>query len=352
VRYKSLDSLRGVAALIVVFHHCGLMLFVGDSPRWIEDSPLRLLVAGQGSVFVFFALSGFVLFLTFRSTDRFRYAPFIVKRFMRLYPPFVAAILFSALLYALVQPRVIPELGAWFNDSSWQVPPTLGVIAGNLALTDDNDLQGLDNVMWSLGHEVRISAIFPLIAFCVWKNWYLTATVSLVASVASAHFDRGQISEWVYDPLRTPQYLFLFAGGAALALHAQTVRRRLGSAPLWARIALWVLALGCITVPVTPRLGVFANVAAVALVALCFADPKVEAVLSHGIATWLGRISYSLYLVHLPVLLAAVHLFWGKVPLQIILPFAVLLSLLTADLGYRLVEKPSMDLGRRLATVK
>jgi peptidoglycan/LPS O-acetylase OafA/YrhL len=100
----------------------------------------------------------------------------------------------------------------------------------------------------------------------------------------------------------------------------------------------------------TSRFGINASgFAAILLVALCLADPWAHAALSHGFPTWLGRISYSLYLVHRPVLLTLVHVFWGKVPLQYILLCTVLLSLLLADLTYRVVEKPSIDLGRRLA---
>jgi peptidoglycan/LPS O-acetylase OafA/YrhL len=268
---------------------------------------------------------------------------------MRLYPPFAAAVLGSALLYDLVRPRAIPLLGSWFNKSCWQLPPTASVIAGHLALTDRVDLQGLDNVMWSLVHEARISVIFPLIAFCVWKNWYVTAIASLIISVASRHIDQSLAPGWPYDPFATLKYVFLFAGGAALSLKAETVRRWLRGAPPWARAALWASALAFITFPTSPRLGVIATFSALLLVALCFADPRVDAILSHRFPTWLGRISYSLYLIHLPVLLALVHLFWAKVALQYILLCALLLSLLIADLAYRIVEKPSIDLGRRLA---
>jgi peptidoglycan/LPS O-acetylase OafA/YrhL len=74
-----------------------------------------------------------------------------------------------------------------------------------------------------------------------------------------------------------------------------------------------------------------------------------DAALSHGFANWLGKISYSLYLVHLLVLLTLVHLFFGKMPLPYILLSTVLLSALLAELTHRAIEKPSMDLGRRLA---
>jgi peptidoglycan/LPS O-acetylase OafA/YrhL len=333
--------------LIVVFYHCALTYFANEPPAWVLNSPLRLLVAGYGSVLVFFALSGFVLFLTFTNADRFQYYPYIVKRFTRIYLPFLLAILGSAVLYDLVEPSAIPLLGTWFNGNSWQAPPTTGLIAAHLAMTDRVGLQGLDNVMWSLCHEARIALLFPLVAVCVWRNWYATALATFAVSLISRHIDRSHAIDWLYDPFNTFQYLFLFAGGAALSLNAGAVRRRLGKAPAWVIALLWLTALVFITFP--NKFFIAANCSAILLIALCLGDPRAEALLSRGVPRWLGRVSYSLYLVHLPVLLALVHLLWGKMPLPYILLSAVFLSLLVAELSYRLIEKPSIDLGRRVA---
>jgi peptidoglycan/LPS O-acetylase OafA/YrhL len=64
---------------------------------------------------------------------------------------------------------------------------------------------------------------------------------------------------------------------------------------------------------------------------------------------WLRRVSYSLYLVHLIVLMAAVHLLFGLIPLSLILLGAILISLICAHIAYHLIERPAMELGHRLA---
>ncbi len=127
VRVRSLDSLRGIAALMVVLHHCAITYFPESRPSWITHTPLRLLVDGHAAVLTFFALSGFVLFHSFTNVDRFDYFPYIVKRFTRIYPAFGAAVLLSAALWVLVKPHPIPALGAWFNNYSWQPPWSLGI---------------------------------------------------------------------------------------------------------------------------------------------------------------------------------------------------------------------------------
>jgi peptidoglycan/LPS O-acetylase OafA/YrhL len=61
---------------------------------------------------------------------------------------------------------------------------------------------------------------------------------------------------------------------------------------------------------------------------------------------WLGRVSYSLYLVHVPVAVALAHAFHGTLPAAAIAPLTVLLALPAAALFYRAVERPSLLLSR------
>ena len=61
---------------------------------------------------------------------------------------------------------------------------------------------------------------------------------------------------------------------------------------------------------------------------------------------WLGRVSYSLYLVHVPLLVASVVLLHGAVPLWASLLLGAAVSLPAAEAMHRLVEAPSRDLAR------
>ena len=109
--------------------------------------------------------------------------------------------------------------------------------------------------------------------------------------------------------------------------------------------------MGGVTVAQTPVIGNLADCAAILLVGLCFADPVAVRILSHGPFVWLGRISYSLYLVHLPILIGMLHVSYGKIPLAATLAIALVLIVVVSDLSYRLVERPSLLLGRRLASL-
>ena len=349
MRIKSLDSIRGLAALIVLLHH-GVWTYP-ERIAWIKDTPLRIAFAGGSAVLVFFALSGFVLHLTFTTTDDRRPLPFLIKRLVRIYPAFAVAIALSWALCLAVDPAPVPSLSAWFNQDNWQVFPRAGVVAGHLAMTDRPDWQSLDNVMWSLVAELRMSLLFPLIAVCVIRNWGVALVTSLAVSIASGWVVDAHPTGWVLDPFRTLRYLDLFVAGAALAQRRQAVAAWIGGLPRLRRVALWTAALVLFALPSDAAQGLPAGVGALLLVALSFSDRRAGAALATRLPLWLGRISYSLYLVHLPILLATVHLLGGRLPLIAELALAAALSLAVAEMLHRAVERPSIWLGRRLASL-
>lgn len=346
-RIASLDSLRGVAAFAVVIAHCVQMQGAPET-RW-GPVPLRWAeLMGKEAVQVFFVLSGFVLFLSFRGNDRFAYPPYVVKRFARIYLPFAVAILLSALLMALVQPQPVPAFSDWFNVQSWSLPPTPGTILAHLAMTDRADWQTLDNVMWSLVHEMRISLIFPVLALAMVRRWRLTlivATAISVLSMALVHRFEGA----AFNPLSTLSYLWLFAAGAAMAMHHVELREWMRRRSERIR-ALALLATGLILAsPLEALENITTPVGAIAAVFLCFADPSLERLLHHRIPEWLGRVSYSLYLIHVPILLTLGHLLYGRIPMPLLLVMIVSVALIAAEIMYRLVEEPTIALGRRVA---
>jgi peptidoglycan/LPS O-acetylase OafA/YrhL len=345
-RIGSLDSLRGLAALVVVFGHCAAVVpgyLPWSRTLWLVPPPL----AAAAAVQLFFVLSGLVLFLTLRARDGFRYRPYIVKRVARIWPPLVVAVMVSATLMILVAPQPVPGLSDWFNTASWIDPPTPLLVAGHLALLDGDRWQSLDNVSWSLVHEMRISLVFPLIALAVLRAWRTTLAALLLVSTGAAAV--AWRVDWALNPFATAQYLFLFGAGAALALHAPTLGLRLAT-PAARRAAPLLAIVAVLAVCVPPRLllGLLCAAGAALLVALALASPPIVALLDVAPARWLGRVSYALYLIHLPVLLATLHLLHGAAPLPVLLVLAVGLALVAAELMHRLVEKPAIALGRFL----
>ena len=184
-RIPELDAIRGLAALVVVLFHCwktlpwpeygpygappldasGLMPY-----EWLfRYTPLRIVTAGTASVGVFFILSGLVLALPMVRGRVDGYGSFLLKRFFRLYPPFAAAIALSCVLCAALDPGAVAGLSGWFNHS-WDEPLRPGLVAAHLLMLGPDPYLHLDNVMWSLVHEVRISLLFPLHTFLIMSH--------------------------------------------------------------------------------------------------------------------------------------------------------------------------------------
>ena len=340
-RIRSLDSLRGLAALVVVLYHFSLVV-PGVHPRLQAIWPLRIVLAGPTAVFLFFVLSGFVLYLSLQRHDRDDWPTFAARRLARLYPPVAAAVLLSAALYVLVAPGPLPALGAWLTAYSWTEPPGPGLIAGHLLLFDGDRFHTLDNPMWSLVVEVRLSLLFPLIAAGI-RRWPLRTVIAcVILSFGARHVLHGGHVLASVDPFFTLQFLDLFAIGAFMAHHAEAVSRVVSRLP-GPLVAAVTLVMLCIQ----GRLFEYAMyTSAVLLVAASFAYPALARFYGFRPFVWLGERSFSLYLVHLPLLLAIVHLLHGRMPIVVILAGAFPVCLLGAELFWLGVERPSMRLGR------
>ena len=347
IRMKALDSLRGIAALVVVLHHIRLMY--SETPGWIKYSPLRALFSGESAVIVFFVLSGFVLYFALNSKNPGSFWSFANKRFWRIYPAFCVAILASTALWYFVDPSPVSGLSDWAKDLNWQLRPTFSVVMGHLAMTDVEALYSLDNVMWSLVIELRLSLLFPLIAMAVKRDWRVACLASIVVSVACAYLEGQLAAGWPFNPFHTGRYLYLFVIGATLAEKSGVVRRVVQGLNGWNRLGLWCSALVLFSTNPAHVGGVPAAIGSALLVALAFADSKVEAALSTPIPLWLGKVSYSLYLIHVPILIAAAHLLIGTMPMIQILALAGATALCASEIFYRLIELPSIKIGRLMA---
>src|SRR6476646_3687670 len=107
MRFNSLGSLRGLAALVVVIHH-HLLVFpdlfptktgVGGWFDWLSFTPLHLFWAGGEAVSFFFLLSGFVPTLPVWRGEELDMLNFVVRRVWRVWVPFIVAVTLAALAF-------------------------------------------------------------------------------------------------------------------------------------------------------------------------------------------------------------------------------------------------------------
>lgn len=327
-----LDALRGAAALSVAVGHCATDMSprpLYDKTFWQIDlaNPTEILLRAAHTVFnadaavlIFFVLSGHVLFQSLaRISNRYpvEFTAYVLKRLFRIMPLLLLAVAAISI----------------FEDLSWQV-----LLACMVLLR--TDAMGLT---WTLQIEM-IGSLLVFVALLVWR-WRpallggLFASMLAIAIVFSAHY--------------LLRYLPVFLLGCAIG--PLTARCKPRGSLFWAGLAALLLAdllLG------KTSLALLATTAgAVLLVANASATDA--RFLDHRALAWLGRVSYSIYLLH-PVakaLLMAAARTASVDPYRLppVLGFLVLstlsvaLTLPVAQLTYRYVELPGIAAGRRFA---
>jgi peptidoglycan/LPS O-acetylase OafA/YrhL len=363
MRLQALDSLRGLAAASVTFYHCLLVfpwshaILAGSGTPYAESgdtlalaltaTPIGLLWAGREAVLLFFVLSGFVLALSFEQGARPSYLAFAAKRTVRLILPCAAVVAVLALAVPWIDPAPRPELSDWFN-ASWNEELRPGFLLGHALL-----LLGeypLNNPMWTLHYELRISLLFPAIALLAAAGGMAT----LAGAVAAVFACLVEMRFLGTGALTTLLFLPHFALGALLAYRRQWVAQWVGTCSATLGAALWGLCYLLLTfrwLVTAPDLvlDLISGSGAVLLLALVLGSARLQAALSWAPLRRLGEVSYSLYLVHVPVLLAALHLAPAGLPAWLPVALTPLLAILLALLLHRVVEAPSMQFSRRLA---
>jgi peptidoglycan/LPS O-acetylase OafA/YrhL len=352
--YRALDSLRGVAASAVVLDHCALF-WSNHLGYTLEETPVvrALEHLGHAAVIVFFVLSGFVLQLSFQSARNFSYFGYVIKRLCRVYPALLVAVTLSATLLAVVAPEPRIVMGTWLNAFTTVSPDPETVLRTVLLLCISGSDIALDPPVWSLAYEMRFSLLFPLMAWCCARRprRFLIGMVLLYACVTlfarGVHIGPPYILGFgkVRTVTLTLMYLPVFGAGMVAAWWLSR-RARPPRLPIPVEIVATVAAVIA---------GLFLyneallTLAALALIGAAVAGSLTSRALLRPVPLFLGRISYSLYIVHLIVLFYTAYALVGRVPVVVILAVAVVASVALASGCYMVVERPGMALGRHLA---
>lgn len=361
-RIHSLDSLRGVAALVVIFNHLFSILPAHKDIWLMQQTPLHWLIDGRAAVLLFFVLSGCVLAMPFFGGYKQDYPTYALRRVTRIYLPYFVVLLVAAGLYALT---VQPGGGYQPDGGGWENPLTFDLFLSHLIMSGvQMKSVSLDPPAWSLIIEMRISLIFPLLVLLMRpaRAWLILPVAFAVGYGATKLILRLDGLPTVYTgetpraaALLTVYYIPFFLVGILIAKHMQDF------AALMRRLPVWLHILGAAVIVLVPTALLkqhfivselwYAGIAAY-LVLCCVSFDRVKSALAWQPVAWLGKVSYSLYLIHMPVLLATLHLLHDVLPLYACLLIAFPAMLLAAAVTYRWVEMPAIALGRRLSRKK
>jgi peptidoglycan/LPS O-acetylase OafA/YrhL len=363
--FLALDGLRGIAALLVLSCHCvevfarlgrlnpPLNWHRGNGLEALFYSPLHLLWDGEDAVIFFFVLSGFVLSLSFLEGRALSYGRFLTRRFFRLYPALLAAILLSSAIVLVFAPLPDGDLPQWFTGQSGH-GISVAMVAGHILLLGSSYFENLDVPIWSLVHEVRISIIFPFMMVLLrWSpiGFAMMAIGTFLGAIVASH--TISLVPIAYDLMRSFHYLIFFALGAGLAKYRDLLAARLSGLGGWQRLMLlagglliagarWTMPFGATAADLSAGLG------SAIIIALALSWPAFGRQLVTPLSKWLGRISYSLYLIHVPVIAFWVYLLRERAGLVVCVLVAIPTALAAANLLARLVEVRAINLGRTL----
>jgi peptidoglycan/LPS O-acetylase OafA/YrhL len=351
-----LDAMRGIAVLGVVLVHSGTATLDSASHLGVYT------FAGQRGVELFYMVSAFTLFLArdvHRGKEHFPISNFFIRRFFRIAPLYYLAIAINLLLFGL-HPRLDAPNGLSFFDigtalcfvNAW-IPAAFNSVA----------IGG-----WSVAIESMFYFTLPLLyrkitdirAAAAWLLGSILAC-SLLTKITnhSLHAYGAYLENWY--PVHFPIFVLGIVGYFVWKTFgtSQVATPEIRSISLVLLIASIVLTLGCIPISTA---NLYANSFAMMLLVLsCSLHPW--KLIVNPVTVYLGKISFSVYLLHFFVVLLAERILQAfllhHAALEhhaILTPFFFLfllaVSIPICVLTWRFIEQPGIRFGRRWITAR
>lgn len=278
-RFEFLDYIRGIAALAVVIFHRGILSSF--------SGPMFLIAKyGEVGVQIFFVISGYVIYQSvekYFGTGIKGISSFLYKRFRRIYPALWASLGFTFVVAIAIQKEVF-----YFGDYLTSISLTYSIFG----------YKAPQVVYWSLVFEQQfyiVMAILILPVFNKYRNGLILAS-SLIAILVPLQI----VSNWYVNTLLPAHWLEFELGILAFLIINQRISRKV-TLPIFALL----VAVGL--------MGNYRTQTAVAFACAVFGLAKIDPVIASKRYLlpfqFLGKISYSLYLIHLPTLIVFDQIF-------------------------------------------
>jgi peptidoglycan/LPS O-acetylase OafA/YrhL len=395
-RVRFLDGLRGIAAVqVLLLHYCAAFLpAIGlVSPplvrhnweRLFVHSPLFIIVDGDAAVFLFFLISGTALTYSFEPRP-FAVFSGVARRVIRLGIPMIGSLILAA-AWLLLWPDAHVAAGRLSGSSDWLAiagprAVTIGALLREMFLSSfltghadgwatllpawlarglnlPGNASAINGPLWSLHFEFYGSLLIMALVACrsLAGRWHWMISACLLAILAGNPMGLFVCGHMLAPVIASPgcrrilsRGAFRLGGVAALVLAAMAASYRLLAEPV-APLVWWADQIG---LPARyDSAHAQAAVEALMLFAAAILLGPVQRLLSTAPIQWLGRYSFSLYLVHFPILLTVASIVFtttqGWHAASLWATAAGIAVTLPVMWGFeRLVDAPAIALSRRV----
>jgi peptidoglycan/LPS O-acetylase OafA/YrhL len=321
-----MDALRGVSAMIVACVH-GFQVFV--LPYYGVGSPSHILTSllATHAVTMFFIVSGLMIYIStlrHRNADgTFQSARFAKARILRIYPPLIAAIVITILVYLIVQllglhGRESFRLGGELFVARERVtfewsalPSTFFLLYG--AVPGAPPPVNMDGPLWTLSYEWWFYILIFLSAR-LWNGWSFSTLLPLAAVGVMLLYSRNALFLWFFLIWLSGFWLgHIYVKGQ---LFTDKFWPRATALAISALILMFVIGRGHLVsdllnpfdTPSAQRMMVVVGVVLTLVVAILIRWVTSSGVRIPKAISGLARFSYTLYVIHYPLLLLSFSL--------------------------------------------
>ncbi len=359
VHLPALDTLRGVAIVLVLFHNLSIFASSGTLSEKLWNAFVE---SGWIGVQLFFVLSGFLITgILLDDRDKPRgIRVFYIRRFLRIFPLYYAVLI----VYFIVLPPFFPVLQRPLSETVWY-----WLYLSNWSWLFYGVLPGVGH-LWSLAVEEQFYIVWPWVSVRTRPKTLAWICVAVVLGSLGArsilHFLRFS-DLWLYSATISRADALAMGALVALAIRSEGWRPRLARAlrPAFVFSMVALLSLMALTHgmnrnnPLVQTWGYsLIGIGSAVLVAVA-ARPDARRRRSSKVLRFFGKYSYGIYLLHPPLKHAAYHFFRPNLEAMlearpITTDVAFISAVTVATIAVALVswfalEKPLLGLKDRLA---
>jgi len=346
-RMPCVDALKAIACLLIVLHHLAFYGPMSDAAYTLVPAVIDFFYQyGRMAVQAFFVIAGFLMAAKFAPHGKALLTQpmqAIYQRYLRLAIPYLVALICSIVCASLAR--------VWLTDDAIPDAPTaMQLLAHVFFLQDLVGQDALSAGVWYVAIDLQLFSLAALLMWCAGRIEARYAKLSLLGPIAIALLTATSLFFFnLHEGLDTTA--FYFFGSYGLGALAYWVSRRKDGMCWLALLSTAVMAV--LLFDFRSRILVAGGVMLV--LGLARQTGAMEVMPMPRFLVYLGRISYSVFLIHFPLCLIVNAAYFHFFPEQVVASLIGMTVALAASIGggallFKWVESRPMTSRKRLLT--